>query len=320
MSVAVIGIHGLRNKPPRYVLTSWWKKSLLEGMEACGLPAPRFTFELAYWAHYMHIRSQNPLLKDRSHPQYLWEPYVPGAQFGPRERDAFRRELRGVLRREIVEIIAGKSGFCNINAVSNAILHRMFVELDAYYHHSLRDECGRMRPAKELFRAELTRLLVKNRKKRILLLAHSMGAILAYDTLMHEVTDVPVHTLITFGAPLGFPVIMKKVRQELEIEEGLPLPTPAAITHKWLNLSDLDDVTCLNYNLRNHYDENGAGVRPFDQVVYNNYECKGAKNPHKAYGYLRTPEMSRAVYHFLALENAGIWQRIKWVFARPVFE
>ncbi|MDD5675525.1 MAG: hypothetical protein PHC61_15250 [Chitinivibrionales bacterium] len=58
-------------------------------------------------------------------------------------------------------------------------------------------------------------------------------------------------------------------------------------------------------------------MRPFDQIVYNNYECNGIKNPHKAYGYLRTAEVTQAIYNFLILENASLWQRIKWVFKRP---
>jgi hypothetical protein len=319
MRTAIIGIHGLRNKPPRYVLTSWWRQSVAEGLAALKLPSPRIRLELAYWAHIMHPRSQNPAIADRDDPRYLAEPYVPGALFGPREREAFRREIRAAIGHEIARIIAGRGGFCNIGAVSNAIVHRMFVELDAYYHHDIRAGSGPPRPARECMREPLVRLLVKNRHKRIMLLAHSMGSIIAYDVLMHVVPDIPVHTFITFGSPLGFPVITNTIRRELGVAPDAPLPAPPSITHKWLNLSDLDDVTCLQYNLRNEYRENAAGVRPFDEVVYNNYECRGGKNPHKAYGYLRTAEMARAIYHFCALENAGLWQRIKWVFARPVF-
>ena len=78
-------------------------------------------------------------------------------------------------------------------------------------------------------------------------------------------------------------------------------------------------MTCLNYNLRNHYTKNSHGVRPFDQIVYNNYEWNKYSNPHKSYGYLATAELSEVLYHFLALENAGVLQRIKWVFSKPRF-
>ncbi len=320
MRAVIIGIHGLRNKPPKYVLASWWKKAIIEGFNIIRLPVPRFRFEMAYWAYYMHPRALDPLVKDGKNPRYLYEPYISGTSFGPRDPQAFGEKLRKSIHQQIFELIAGKSGFMNIDTVSDIILHRMFVELDTYYHHKLPDGYGRKRPARELIRGELARLLVKHRKDNILILAHSMGAIVAYDVLLHVVPDIPVHTLITFGAPLGFPVIIKKIKQELNLgADGVDaaLPTPPGIVRRWLNFSDPDDVTCLNYNLRNHYRENTNGVRPFDQIIYSNYEWNGVKNPHKSYGYLRAAEITQALNNFLVLENAGVLERIKWVFRRP---
>lgn len=321
MGTVVIGIHGLRNKPPKYVLSSWWKKALVEGFEIIKLPVPRFRFRMAYWAHYMHTTPQNPMIRDPKHPRFLWEPYVRGHCHGPRDPRAFGEKLRSTIHQQILQLMAGKSGFMNVDALSDIILHRMFVELDVYYHRRLRDPFGRLRPAHELIREELARLLRRHRRDTILLIAHSMGTIIAYDVLTYTVPDIPIHTFITLGSPLGFPVVMKKVWQEMGACEraDTPLPTPDCIRKRWLNFSDLDDVTCLNYNLRNHYAENPAGVRPFDQIVYNTYEHDGVANPHKAYGYLRTAEVTNALHHFLSLENAGVWQRMKWVFARPEF-
>jgi hypothetical protein len=320
METVVICIHGLRNKPPKYILANWWKKSLIEGFRVIDLPVPQFHLEMAYWAHYIYERPQNPDATTPGHPQYLPDPYVPGTCFGPRDPQAFKKQLTESIHQQLFKLVAGKSGFMNINAVSDIILHRMFQELDTYYHHRLRDAYRRLRPAKELFRNELANLIIKNRKKSICILAHSMGTIIAYDVLLHMVRDIPVHTLITFGSPLGFPVIIRKIRHELGRDENdeRPLPTPECLQQHWLNFSDLEDQTCLNYNLRNNYTENSNRVRPFDEIVYNNYECYGVKNPHKAYGYLRTAEVTRAVYNFLTLENAGVWQRIKWVFSKPV--
>jgi hypothetical protein len=319
MKTVLIGIHGLRNKPPKYMLTSWWKRSIIEGFRAIRLSVPRFKFELAYWSQYMHEKSQNPSVTDRNDPQYLWEPYVPASQVGPKEPHTFRQRLKESMHQQIMQLVAGKSGFMNIDAVSNIILHRMFFELDIYYNNDLRDATGCMRPAKELIRNELAELILKHKNKRICILAHSMGAIIAYDVLVHAVPQVPVHTLITFGAPLGFPVIIKRIKQELGMDpdDEAMLPTPESLQHKWLNFSDLDDETCLNYNLRNNYKENRKGVRPFDQLTYNTYEYDGCKNPHKVYGYLRTAEVTRAMHDFLVLENAGLWQRVKWVFHKP---
>lgn len=318
MKPVIIAIHGLRNKPPKYLLTSWWKKAIIEGFEVIRLPVPRLPFHMAFWAHHMHPRQLNPTIEDREHPLYLYEPYVSGETFGPRDPKSLRSNISGDIHNQVLQLIAGNAGFMNVNVLSDIILRRMFVELDIYYHRKLRDPRGRMRPARELIREELARLIRTHRKRNILLLAHSMGAIIAYDVLLHVVPEIPVHTMVTFGAPLGFPVVMKKIKLELglETDDSVPLPTPDSLQRRWLNLSDLDDSTCLNYNLRNHYRENRHGVRPFDQIVYNNYECEGCTNPHKSYGYLRTAELTRVLHAFLTLENASVWERIKWVFTK----
>ncbi len=319
MKTILIGIHGLRNKPPKYLLTDWWKKSVIEGFRVVNLPVPRFSLEIAYWAQYMHLRPQDPAITSQDDPRYLWEPYVPGTFFGPREPQKFKEKIKSDIHQQLLKLIAGESGFMNIDTLSNAIVHRMFVELDTYYHGTLRDENGVLHPARDLIRGELTRLLVKHRDKNICLLAHSMGTIVAYDVLLHGEPIVPIHTLITCGAPLGFPAIRKKIQRELglEMKDEVKLPTPEAIRHRWLNFSDLDDVTCLDYNLRNHYRANETGIRPFDRIVFNNYEYQGIKNPHKVYGYLRTLDVTQALNTFLVLENADLKQRIKWLFKRP---
>jgi hypothetical protein len=107
--------------------------------------------------------------------------------------------------------------------------------------------------------------------------------------------------LVTLGAPLGFPVVIKKI---LESHLGgwmlMKKPrTSEAIRQNWLNLSDLEDVTAIKYNLRNIYTPNSRGVRSFDKLVDNNFMSQARLNPHKSYGYLRTADFTRAVEEFL---------------------
>lgn len=316
MDKVVIGIHGLRNKPPKEQLALWWKESINEGFRVINLPVLDFNFEMAYWSHYLYPEPEDLNIKDTNHPLYLDEPYVPGKVFGPREHVSFSKNLLDNIQKQLLQIVAGKSGYLNTERVTDIILHQMFKELDVYYHHNLIDKSGKEKPAKELIRGELAELIYKNRNKNILLIAHSMGSIIAYDVLMHTLPDIPIHSLITIGSPLGFPVVLKKIKQELGINpiNESKLPTPENIKHHWYNFSDQEDVTCLNYNLRNNYKENSSKVRPFDGIVFNNYEFNGKLNPHKIYGYLRDSELTNVVYNFLALEDAGFWQRLKWLF------
>ena len=59
--------------------------------------------------------------------------------------------------------------------------------------------------------SQLANALKKHRRKKILLIGHSMGSIIAYDVLTQYATMVPVDTFVTIGSPLGIPVIKSKI-------------------------------------------------------------------------------------------------------------
>ncbi|MFC1585780.1 hypothetical protein ACFL5V_09555 [Fibrobacterota bacterium] len=302
MSKVIIGIHGLRNKPAKELLREWWFASIEEGFKVVNKPVPKFEFEMAYWAHYLHPEHQDHALTDRGHPLFLSEQYEPGATFGPRDPGPLRKRFISELRKQILMITVGGPGFGKNLLISDIILQTMFEELDVYYHEYLKDSDGARRPAKDLIRGELAELLRKHQGRDIMLVAHSMGAIIAYDVLIHTVPHIPIHTMITLGAPLAFPLVLDKITSEQGIERGPDekMPTPESIQRRWYNFSDLEDVTALNYNLRKVYAENSYHIKPFDQIVYNNYESEGILNPHKSYGYLRTADFTHAVEEFLA--------------------
>ena len=77
------------------------------------------------------------------------------------------------------------------------------------------------------------------------------------------------------------------------------LTTPECVTKRWLNLSDLQDKVCLDYAIQNDYGANSRGVKVEDRIVVNDYMNNEERNPHKSYGYLRTPEMAEIVDMFL---------------------
>ena len=55
----------------------------------------------------------------------------------------------------------------------------------------------------------------------------------------------------------------------------------------------------MNFLLADDFDANSKGVLVFDKLVNNTYR-KGKKiNPHKSFGYLRTPELTYALKEFI---------------------
>ena len=91
---------------------------------------------------------------------------------------------------------------------------------------------------------------------------------------------------------------MNKIKMEQKNGNHI-LSVPENITRQWYNLSDFGDRVAINYNLSDDYHQNSQGISILDKQVHNTYEYAGNKNPHKSYGYLRTPEMSEIVHSFL---------------------
>ena len=135
----------------------------------------------------------------------------------------------------------------------------------------------------------------------MLIAAHSMGGLIAYDVLRAAETDgtpLPRCALVTLGSPLA----LAELKMKLVAEHG-DLRVPAALT-AWTNLMDRQDIATVGDDLATLYAPNAAGVPVRDVPVINAYRRPdGTENRHKSYGYLRTPEFSRVAADFLAAEG-----------------
>ncbi|WP_155912042.1 alpha/beta hydrolase [Methylobacterium sp. 77] len=275
-SRVIIGIHGLANKPPADEKTRWWKEAIAEGLSRNeGVADPRFAFEFVYWAD---LRYDAPLTKDENR-----EPYRPYDGIGPMTggdeapaltaKEVLAPVYAGI---DIVEEVTG------ITPVDDVILESRFDDL--WHYH-----------AEQSFARAVRRRLIERleafRDHRILLVAHSMGSVIAYDALMQleqEDSSVKVEHLVTAAAPLG----LAKVKLKFEAEHGA-LRVPNNVL-AWTNLTDSNDIVSIMGKLETDYGPNNAGMRVADRRVVNAYLRPDAtSNHHKSYGYLRTPEFSR---------------------------
>jgi len=170
------------------------------------------------------------------------------------------------------------------------------------------DDC----PARKVIRADLLQVLRKFRHYDILLIAHSMGTIIAYDVLSEDARDVNIHTFVTMGSPLGLPVMISRfVQERREVDQNIKaVTTPPNVLRHWYNLSDLEDRVAFNYDLGDDYAPNARGITAEDEIVYNDYELDGEPNHHKVYGYLRTKEMSTILHDFLTEDRNPRWLKI----------
>ncbi len=138
----------------------------------------------------------------------------------------------------------------------------------------------------------------------LLLIAHSMGSVIAYDSLWELSRDRTRSTytdlLLTMGSPLGQRYIQKRIKGS---RASGPERFPEGIRH-WKNLSAVGDLTAIDPYLRNDYGEmlELELVESFEDAMINTwYRLGGVLNVHAEYGYLINEVTARTV--------AGWWRR-----------
>lgn len=308
MSKIIIGIHGLANKPKKEVLADYWREAIAEGLSKnLGISNPQLDFRMVYWADLLY---KNPLHDDANYgfdTLYNDEPYVP-ADDGAlvTYEDGWKDDVtvwgRGLVGAGVDQL---KQHF-GMDALADWVLGKLAKDL-AFYYDPQREILGRDdRPARasEVLCAELRDVLQAEKSKETMLIAHSMGSIIAYDTLRDLGRDAPgqveVKELVTIGSPLGLPHVKHKIREERGYDPRVR--TPSVVTGSWINFADRKDPVAADPHLADDYEANKTGVRVKDDLVLNDYHKPNRpddRNHHKSYGYLRTPEMSAKIKEFL---------------------
>ena len=311
MSKIIIGIHGLGNKPPKNILEHWWKDSIIEGLKNYHSNCREFEFELCYWSDILHKVPLDPLCTDTKSETFISERYSPLEKVLIRKEPSFRDQALEYIEKYSDKIFLNGVMSLNIPSLTDLFIHKHFKDLEIYYSLSFINYNGKKRLAREVILERLTDLIVKHKNKEILLTAHSMGSIIAYDMLMDYLPDdVKIHTLITIGSPLAQNYVITKINHEKNCEDDCKLPVPEKISHQWFNYYDLEDVVAINNNLSDYFIPNSKGVKVVDVEVKNNYSYNEKSNPHKSFGYLRTKEIADLINSFAGIEKSGF---INWV-------
>lgn len=305
MSKIIIGIHGLGNKPSEKTLKEWWLKSIIEGLDNIKKNNFKLNFEIIYWADVFHKKPLDETITDKDDPCYVEERYVPAMENFVPTPHPIRQKILRFIEKQMDKIFLNEDLSINYSFISDMIIHRYFKELEMYYTDERSDKDNKKYPVKDIIRDKAVEMLKRYKKDEIFLIAHSMGSIVIYDVLIFLLPELKIDTFITMGSPLGLPIVMSKIAVEEKLKPHIKekLKTPPGVKRNWFNFSDLEDKIAMNYNLGDDYDKNSNGVRAVDFVVNNNYEINGEKNPHKSYGYLRTPEFAEVLAEFLAREK-----------------
>ena len=313
MSKLVIGIHGLGNKPPKELLTNWWKEAILEGIRNNNYAAKDFNFELVYWADILHKTPLNPDETNTESEFYINEPYLPEQENIGREKLSFRKKALEYLEKYTEKILIDGVLSLNIPSLTDLFIHRHLRDLEEYYSESYTSINNKNCLVREVIIKRLVEVLKKHRKKKIFLVAHSMGSIIVYDALRAFSDQIKVGMLVTIGSPLGQRYVVSKIKTESRIDDKA-LAIPDNIISGWYNFSDEEDQVAINSELSKIYKENSRGIKINDFQVLNNYKVSEIRNPHKSYGYLRTPEFAKVLNSFLMHRRFNLFNWIKNLF------
>ncbi len=301
MADVIIGIHGLKNKPPESLLKDWWQLSMIEGLKSVNHHSKFPQFLLVVWSDILYEKPLDIFERDPASPYFIEERYVrAGEDFQAGDRSS-RKRINDYLGQQMNRIFLNEDLSINYSFITDAIIRRYFTDLDLYYSGERTIGPDQSESYGDLIRNRLRDKLMKHRNDRILLIGHSMGSVIAYDVLTFVIPEIRIDTFVTMGSPLGLPVVMGKIGDEMKRKgfRNNNIMTPPGITGNWYNYSDIYDKIAINYRLSDYYAQNSHGVKPADFIVTNNYEINGTKNPHKIFGYLRTPEFSQVLNDFI---------------------
>lgn len=151
---------------------------------------------------------------------------------------------------------------------------------------------------RELLKAPLRQAFAAG--DRVLVIGHSMGAVIAYDALWElthlEANPGKVDLLLTLGSPLGMRFVQERL---LGFCDPYGQRFPCNIRH-WVNIAAHGDLTALDPEVRNDFlpmIEQGCAesIEDRHRGVFNYFRNDQGMNMHRSYGYLVEQHVARAI-------------------------
>ncbi len=103
--------------------------------------------------------------------------------------------------------------------------------------------------------------------------AHSLGSVVAYDVLAHKISSLNIPLFMTLGSPLGIPSIKSRLPR-------LRYPKPPV--KAWINSSDERDFIALHSDLN----------RTFLEGIVDKNHVQNGDDPHSILAYLQDEEVA----------------------------
>ena len=306
-------IHGIANKPPADDLLQIWRRAVAEAAEPLPLGDLGVTSSIVYWADLLYgapvedVSAFEAALENTAEVVDGAGGAAPPVPHTPEEA-AFLGSLRAKMTSLPDEAIDAEPIPAAPGQPQGA-LERVplpwFVKkrfLNAFLrdvHHYLFDVefappgGTAVRIQQTIRQRFVDGLGVPSVTRPHVVVAHSLGTVIAYDCMKRVAGCQPVDGFITLGSPLGLDEVQDKLQPGWSRSSGFPHET---LTGGWVNLFDrLDPVCGLDPVLGNDFCRSDA-VTVEDVAVQNHGAWR-----HSATKYLRQPAFTQALRRLLQL-------------------
>lgn len=291
---AIIFVPGIRAKPPPEVHADYLRQCLQASVARAGGSATECAvlgdaLELVGWSYDFYGVHEDIA------------PFVPGIEALLRaeaDPQAVRRDALGLGQRFTALMYSIGDLFPVLGSLfATRRMETRLQEINRYFDN----EEGAGDRVRGMLRERLEAAWAAD--QRVLLVGHSFGSVIAYDTLWqlsHEVHNpARVDQLVTMGSPLALRYIRRRL---LGAQRKGAQRYPANI-RRWLNLTAVGEVTALDRTMRETYAPMltlGLIESINDDVeLLNSYRGPFGLNVHKCYGYFASPTTGAAVLDWL---------------------
>lgn len=287
----IIFIPGKNPKPPadQHCKVLW--RTLLEGVRRAepeifiDLRQHAQNFRLIAWNH-LYYRQNKDISSELAWIDALINQHGPTAQ-DIYEANAWHRKLMRILY-TIVDYLPFLLYYTPKD------LRLTAQETTRYFENGNNIACE----VRELLKQVLRPLLTNNAK--VLLIGHSLGSVIAYDTLweLSHLERLPgkIDMFLTIGSPLGMNYVQRRLMGNNRSGKN-QYPTNI---RRWVNISAVGDITALDQIFADDFAEMLSlgiidSIEDHCDRIYNFYRNEKGLNCHRSYGYLVNPAMGKVV-------------------------
>jgi len=287
----IIFVPGKNPKPPADQHQNLLWRTLLEGVRraepntASDLSQQLENFKLIAW-NYLYYHTTKDISRDLPWIDALINRHGPTEQ-DVREARAWHRKLDRLLYSIIDHVPL-------LLRLLPEPLRSTAEETQHYFQNRDNIACD----IRELLKQELRPRLANHDK--VLLIGHSLGSVIAYDTLweLSHLEHLPgkIDLFLTLGSPLGMNYVQRRLMGNNYTGKK---KYPTNIRH-WVNTSSTGDVTALDRIFSDDFGpmlELGIieSIEDHCEGIYNFFRNEEGLNCHRSYGYLVNPAVGKVI-------------------------